>query len=63
MNDKSVVTCRRIACNHCAPDEYEVVIKPLGKPEQVVYTLAGVFERDESICDRAYSQWLRDNKK
>ena len=44
-------------------DEYEVTIKPYGKPEQVIYTLAGLFESDESICDRIYRQWLEGEGK
>lgn len=35
--DKAIVNCKRIACNSCGPDEYEVTIKPHGEPEQVIY--------------------------
>lgn len=58
--DKAIVNCKRIACNSCGPDEYEVTIKPHGEPEQVIYTFAGLFESDEAICNRIYRQWLKE---
>lgn len=61
--DKAMVSCKRIAHNSCGPDEYEVTIKPHGEPEQVVYALAGPFEKDENICDRVYRQWLKEVNK
>lgn len=58
--DKAIINCKRISRNSCGPDEYEVIIKPHGEPEQVTYTLAGPFESDEAICDRIYRQWLKE---
>lgn len=52
--DKAVVSCRRIVCTPCALDEYEVTIKPNGKPQQTIYTYGGLFESNEAICDRVY---------
>lgn len=60
---KTIVDCKRIACNPCASDEYEVTIKPYGKSEQIIYTLVGPFERDEDVCDRVYRQWLNSDRK
>lgn len=60
---KTIVDCKRIAYNPCASDEYEVTIKPHGKPEQVIYILVGPFERDEDVCDRIYRQWLKEESK
>lgn len=57
---KAMASCKRIACNPCGPDEYEVTIKPHGEPEQAVYTFAGLFEGGESICGRIYRQWLKE---
>ena len=61
--NNATVGCKRIAHSPCGPDEYEVTIKPHGEPEQVIYALAGPFERDETICDRVYRQWLNDENK
>lgn len=60
---ETIVECKRIACNPCASDEYEVTIKPHDEPEQVIYTLATLFERDENICERVYRQWLNGKNK
>lgn len=59
----AVVSCKRITRNPCGPDEYEVTIKPHGKPEQIIYTFAGLFEREENICERIYLQWIKNNSK
>ena len=47
--DKAVVSCRRIVCNPCALDEYEVTITPHGESELIEYTYGGPFESDEAI--------------
>ncbi len=60
--DKAVVSCRRIVCNPCALDEYEVTITPHGESELIEYTYGGPFESDETICDRVYRQWSKENK-
>ena len=62
MNGKAIVECKRVVCNPCALDEYEVTIKPYRKAEQVIYTLVGPFESDESVCDRIYRQWLKSQE-
>lgn len=60
---EAIVECKRVVCNPCALDEYEVTIKPYRKAEQVIYTLVGPFESDESVCDRIYRQWLKGENK
>ena len=60
--DKAIVSCRRIVCNPCALDEYEVTITPHGASELIEYTYGGPFESDEAICGRVYRQWLKENK-
>jgi hypothetical protein len=58
-----IVDCKRITYNPCALDEYEVIIKPTnGKPQQTIYTYAGMFESNEAICGRVYLQWLKESK-
>lgn len=59
--DNATVNCKRIAINPCAEDEYKVTIKSNGL-EYVMYTFGGIFEPDESICDRMYQQWLKESK-
>lgn len=51
-----------IACNPCAMDEYEITIKPYGKPEKSIFTFVGLFESIEKVCERVYRQWLNDEK-
>jgi hypothetical protein len=58
----AIVDCKKIAYNPCALDEYEVTIKPNGKPQQTIYTYGGLFESNEAICDRVYQQWLKESK-
>lgn len=60
---EAIVECKRVVCNPCALDEYEVTIKPYRKAEQVIYTLVGPFESDESVCDRIYRQLLKGENK
>lgn len=60
--DNAVVSCRRIVCNPCALDEYEVTITPHGEHGLIEYTYGGLFESDKAICDRVYRQWLKENK-
>lgn len=61
--DTITVECKRIVCNPCAPDEYEVIIKQNDKIQLIVTTLAGLFETDDMICERIYHQWLNDKNK
>lgn len=55
------VSCKRIVINPCAEDEYKVAISANGT-EYVMYTLGGMFEPDDLICDRMYRQWLKESK-
>ena len=61
--DTRTVECKRIVCNPCVPDEYEVIIKQDDKIQLIVTTLAGLFETDDMICERIYHQWLNDKNK
>lgn len=59
----ATVECKKIICNPCALDEYEVTIRPTnGKPEYVTYTYGSLFESNEAICDRIYRQWIKASK-
>ncbi len=60
--DKATVTCNRIAINPCASDEYEVVVEPNDGQREVFHTFGGVFESDESICNRIYLEWQAKNE-
>ncbi len=50
------VSCRRIAHNPCASDEYMVDIEICNRVYSIT-TLASPFEWDEDICKRVYSEW------
>lgn len=59
----AIVECRIISRNPCAIDEYEVTVMPTnGNPEYVTYTYGGLFESDDTICDRIYRQWVKEIK-
>lgn len=55
------VSCKRIAVNPCAEDEYEVTVTANGT-KHIMYTFGGMFEPDDLICDRMYRQWLKEIK-
>lgn len=57
------VECKRIVCNPCAPDEYEVILKQDDKIRLIVMTLTGLFETDDMVCERIYHQWLNKQNK
>lgn len=61
--EKAVVSCKRVVCNPFASDEYKVTITPFDSESVTLYTLAGIFEPDEAICDRMYRQWLKEQRK
>lgn len=54
------VSCKRIAYNPCASDEYQVDIVICNRVYSIT-TLASPFEWDNDICKRVYSEW-KDGK-
>lgn len=55
------VSCKKIAVNPCAEDEYEVTVTVNGT-KHIMYTFGGMFEPDDLICNRMYRQWLKEIK-
>ena len=58
--DNAEVSCKRIACNPCACDEYAVTIKVDGK-EYTKIVPCGPFTPDEQLCADTYRVWLHEN--
>ena len=54
--ENTEVWCNFASGTPVGPDEYEVYIK-VANLLYCIYTLAGLFEKEDSICRRVYEEW------